>query len=88
MCSASAVCAVLKLPGDVRIADDRPGDQLREHRNVRRKIDIIPLRRNIATIDVNDIADDLKRVEADADGQRDLQERDRQPGDGIEARDD
>ena len=82
-----AVRAGLELSGNICVAHDRTCDQLREHGDVGGEVDVVALRRHIAAIDVDDIADDLEGIEADADRQRDLQKRDRQPGDGIEAGD-
>ena len=76
-----------KLRRNVGIPDDRPRDELRKHGDVCRKVDEIALHRNFAAIDVDEVAHDLEGVKADADGQRDLQKRHRNPGQGVQIRD-
>ena len=63
---------------------DRAGDQVREERDERRELHEVARRRDLAAIDVDDVAHRLERVERDADRQRDLQvpQRDRQPRPG------
>ena len=61
-----------------RAADDRPGDQVREEAQVQRDVD----RRGAlaqAAVDVDGVRDRLEREEAQADRQRDLHQRHRQP---------
>ena len=82
--AGACVRAGAKLRRHVRIADDGPGDELGEHGNIGRQINGILLRRGVAAPDVHDIAQNLEGVEADADGQRDLQRRDGKPRDGPE----
>ena len=67
---------VVDLCGDIRIADDRPGDQLREERDVEQELCKRALRRNIAAPDVDRIGKRLKGIEGDANGQRDLRDGD------------
>ena len=78
--------AVLKLRGDIGIPHDRPRDELGKERNIGGKVDEIPLRRRCTAIDVDDVAEHLKGVEADADGQTQLQKRQGKPCDGVDAR--
>src|SRR3546814_2017663 len=55
--------------------DDRPGDELREERDVEQEIDRRPRGRDGAAMDVDDVGDALEGEEGDADRQDDLQER-------------
>ena len=71
------VCPLLQLGRDIAVAHDWARDELREHGNIGGKIDKIMLRRHIAAVYVDLIAGDLKRIEADADRQGDLQKRER-----------
>ena len=80
-----AVRAAFELCGDVGIAHDRPRDELGEERNIGGEVDEIPLRRRFAAVDVDDVAQYLKGVEADADGQAQLQKRQGEPCDGVDA---
>ena len=59
---------VVDLGRDIRIADDRPGDQLREERDVEQELCERALRRNITAPDVDRIGKRLKGIEGDADG--------------------
>ena len=81
------VSAALQLGSHIGIADDGPGHQLGEHGDIRRQVDEAPLGRGVAPVHVDDIAEDLKGIEADADGQGDPQQGHRQAGDGVEAGD-
>ena len=74
-CIRHAVHPGAELRGHIRIADDRPGDQLREHRDIGREIDKTPLRGDIAAVDIDEIAHDLERVKADPDRERHAQQR-------------
>ena len=78
---------VFQTPGDVGIADDGPGYQLRKHRHIHGKIDIIPLCRHVAAIHIYDIAQDLERIKADTYRQSHLQKRDGKTGHRIEVSD-
>ena len=49
------------------------------------EVDEISLRRRFAAVDVDDVAQYLKGVEADADGQAQLQKRQGEPCDGVDA---
>ena len=80
------VRAAFELRGDVGIPYDRPRDELGEERNIGGEVDEIPLRRRFAAVDVDDVAQYLKGVEADADGQAQLQKRQGEPRDGVDAR--
>ena len=79
--------ALLKLRLDIGIADNGPCNKLREHGDVSAEVDQIALGGNGTAVDVHHIAEDLKGVEADTDGQRHPQKRHRKTGDGIEAAD-
>jgi hypothetical protein len=67
-------CLLAQLRQELRRADDRPGDEVREERDVHREVEqargpqLLP-------VDVDDVAHRLEREERDADRQRDLQER-------------
>ena len=69
------VAAAGQLRGNVCIADDGPGDELGEHGHIGGQLQQVPLGRHRATVDIDDVAEHLKGVEADADGQGDLQSR-------------
>ena len=86
-CILHRVGAALQLGSHIGIADDGPGHQLGEHGDIRRQVDEAPLGRGVAPVHVDDIAEDLKGIEADADGQGDPQQGHRQAGDGVEAGD-
>ncbi len=62
--------AARELVGDVLVADDRPGDQLRKEQQVQRRVDRALLRRRLAPVDVDDVGDRVERVEGDADRQQ------------------
>ena len=64
-----------QLLGHVPVADDGPGDQLREHGHVGAEAQQIPLGRHLAAVDVDGIAHGLEDIKGDADGQRDLRHR-------------
>ena len=82
-----AVGAVFQLPGHVDIADDGTGDELGEEADVGAEGNEAALGRDIAPIDIDDIAQALEGVEADADGQGQPQQGDGQAGDGIDGTD-
>ena len=77
--------AMLQLRGNVRVAHDGAGDELREHGDIGGKVDEITLRLHVAAVDVHHIAEDLKGVEADADGQRHAEQRNMQPRERVKA---
>ena len=81
------VGAMLQLGSDVRVPDDGPGDELGEHGHIRGKVNEIPLGSHIAPVYVDDVAQDLEGVKADADGQGHMEQREGQPGEGVEAAD-
>ena len=78
---------VLQLGGDVGIPDDGSGDQLGEHCHVGRQVDEIPLGGCVAPVNVDDVAQNLKGVEADADGQGYVKQGEGQPCETVEAAD-
>ena len=59
-----------ELIGDVAVADDRAGDQLREEQQVERRVDRALLRRRVAAVDVDDVRDRVEGEERDADRQQ------------------
>ena len=63
---------VLQHLGHIRIADNGPGNQLREKGHVGAEGERIPLHRGILPVDIDDIAHGLEYVEGDADGQGQL----------------
>ena len=69
------VAAAGQLRGNVCIADDGPGNELGEHGHIGGQLQQIPLGRHRTTVDIDDVAEHLKGIEADADGQGDLQGR-------------
>ncbi len=69
------VGAMLQLRGNVCVADDGPGDELGEHGHIGGKVNEIPLGRHIAPVYVDDVAENLEGIKADADGQGDMQSR-------------
>ena len=56
---------------DGLIAHDGAGDELREEADVHQQVEKVALQGNLAAVEVDDIRQDLKRVKADADRQRD-----------------
>ena len=73
-----------QLRRDIGIADDRSGDELREHGDIRCQIDQVPLCRDRPAVHVDGIAQDLEGIEADADRQRERKQRDRQARQRVE----
>ena len=59
-----------QLIGDVAVADDRSGDQLRKQQQVQRRVHRALLRRRVAAVDVDDVGDGVEREERDADRQQ------------------
>ena len=51
------------------VAHDGTGDELRKHRDVKQQVRISPLNGRLAAIDIDEIGDGLKRIEADTYGQ-------------------
>ena len=72
--------AVLQLLVDQAVAQDRPGDQLREDGDIGSEIDEAIGGFGIASIDVDDIAQRLEHIEGDAQRQDDVFQ-----GEGIDA---
>ena len=66
---------VVQFPCHIHITDDRAGNQLREQGNVSAEADGIFLGCGIAAVNIDGIAQTLEGVEADANGQRQFQER-------------
>ena len=66
---------VVELRQKIGRADDRPGDQLRKERDEEGEPEKAPLRRQIAAVNVDAVAEALERVEADPHRQEDLQRR-------------
>ena len=59
-----------ELVGDVAVADDRAGDELRKEQQVQRRVDGALLRDRVAPVDVDDVGDRVEREERDADRQQ------------------
>ena len=74
----------LKLCGNIRITDNRSRDELREHCNISGKVDDVLLRRHLAAIHVNRVAEYLECIEADTDRQCYFQKRYRKTCYGVE----
>ena len=66
-----------ELVGDVAVADDRAGDELREQQQVERRVDRALLRGRVAAVDVDDVRDRVEREERDADRQQHARHDDR-----------
>ena len=64
---------------DLREADDRPGDELREHRDEAGEVDEVAQRPRVAAVDVDRVAHRLEGVEADAERQGRPRARSRSP---------
>ena len=79
-----AFLPVLQLPGDVHIADNGAGDELGKQGNIGTEIDDISLGFGVPPVHIHRIADGLKGIKADANGQRQLQKGDAHAGEGIE----
>ena len=65
--------ALAELFGEEGELQDRSGDEVREHRDEAGEINEVGHRLRVAAIHVNDVAERLKRVEADAERQHDAQ---------------
>ena len=59
-----------ELVGDVAVADDRSGDELRKEQQVQRRVHRALLRGRVAPVDVDDVRDGVEREERDADRQQ------------------
>ncbi len=64
--------ALLELRFDIRITDNRPGNELREHGDIQAEADEVFLYLDLAPIDVEDIGEGLKGIKRDSDGERQL----------------
>lgn len=71
------VGAVVELVDQVTKAQHGTGDQVREDRHERRKVDEVASRRSVATVHVDDVADGLEDVERDPDRQQHVGEDER-----------
>lgn len=69
-----SVGAGLQLVGNLLKADDRSGDQLREHRDVAGVVNEIANHLGVAAVHVDHITHRLKSVETDPEGQNDTEE--------------
>ena len=67
------VLALLQLRGDVGEAEDRAGDELREHRDEASKIDEVADRARLAPVHIDGVAHRVKRVEANTERKDDLE---------------
>ena len=74
----------LQLPCHVNVAHNRTGNQLRKQRNVSTKSNRVLLCGHIVAVHINGIAQALEGVEADADGQCQLQQLHIQTGQFVE----
>ena len=77
--------ARVDLRRNVHIADNRSCNELRKHRDICSELQKAFLCRHTAPVDIDHIAQNLERVKADADGERDVQKLERQPRYGIYA---
>src|SRR4029077_19434308 len=66
---------MFQLVGQKRELEDRPGDQVRKHRNEAGKVDEIGHRFGFAAINVDGVTQRLKSVEADTEGQNHAKKR-------------
>ena len=82
-CGATAVDLLL----DVMVFDDRPGDQLREKRDVQQHLLERVRDRLWLTVHVDDVGKSLKGEERDADGQRNAGQRQTQPAQCVHCAD-
>ena len=63
-----------QLGGDIDVAHDRSGNQLRKHGHIGSEGDERCLRFRFAAINIDRVAHGLKRIEADADGQAEVKQ--------------
>ena len=80
-----AVLSRFQLPGYVPVADNRPGNQLREQSHIGSKGNEIPLRLHLPPVHVHGVAQALEGIKADAHGQSQLQKGQAQAGKRVEA---
>ena len=80
-----AVGAGIQFPGNVHIPDNGTGDELGEQSHIGAEADGVLLRHRVAPVHVDGVGQALEGIEADADGQGQLQQGDTQAGDGVEA---
>ena len=71
-----AVGPMLQFPGHIGIADDGACDQLGKQRHIRAEGDEVFLGPGLSPVHIHGIAHALEGIEADADGQRQTQQRD------------
>ena len=77
----------IELKRDIGITHDRARDELREKRDIGRKIDGISLRLNVTSVNVDGIAEDLEGIEADTDRESDIEERNGKSRNSVKVRD-
>ncbi|MNZ92297.1 hypothetical protein D3C78_1113180 [compost metagenome] len=65
------VGALAQLRGQLAVAQDRPGDQVREQRDEGGKVDEVVRRRRVLAVDVDDVAQGMEHIEGDAQRQED-----------------
>ena len=75
-----------ELIGDVAVADDRAGDELRKEQQIERGVHGALLRRGIAAVDVDDVRDGVEGEERDADRQQHARHDDRRHAEDQEQR--
>ena len=79
--------AALELPADVRVQDNRTGNQLREEHDEGAEVDQVVLHLDFAPVDIHRVGQNLEGVKADAQRQVELggiQQRQAQPQQGID----
>ena len=81
------VLPVLQIPGHVGVAHDGPRNQLGEQADIGAEGDGIFLGQRIAPVHVHGVADALKGIKADADGQRQTKQGHTQSESGIDRAD-
>ena len=72
--------ADLQFLRDVGVADDRPGDEMREHHDVGRQPHRAALRRHLPAPHIDQVRHELEREERDAEREREFELRQRPPG--------
>ena len=75
-----------ELVGDLAVADDRPGNELREQQHVERRVNRALLRARVAAVDVDHVRNRVERVERDADRQQHLRDGERSDAQSGEQR--
>ena len=68
-------CTVIDLPSHIRVADDRACHQLEVHGYIHHKAEEGRLRLDLTPMDIHNVRNHLKGVEADANRQRELRNR-------------